>query len=185
MRKIVMVALALTLVLTGCTPREDKDDKGPNAAGWDGTDYTKCQVPPAPPPGKVFGPRRGYIHILIVITADTIDGKKCRPNLEVPFNIRLYGTLDKLPAIKLDRGHTLPWVADLHTPHFEHIYVPLSSKVRIWEVIVHATITIPNQAEVIRCAIFVEETRVAQSSAHLSRNRHTATASCSVSGVTS
>lgn len=156
---------------------------------------TTCDVPGQPPPGKVFGPKPGFVHILVVITADVwrrpADGGRdvCTPNISIPFTIRMTASLDKLPAIKLDRGRTMPWTERLITPHFEHLYVPLTGAGKIWEVTVFAVHeekgvfkdSIPRSY--IRCSIFVDGNRAARHSARIGLGL--STASCTASGPVS
>ena len=184
-----VVAAAAIVAMAGCEPRRGDP---PRSGEWDGTSFTQCDIPGGPPPGKVFGPRPGYIHILVVITADLYrrDPKGgrdiCDPNIDIPFTIRLNGSLDGIAAIKLDRGRPTPWTERLVTPHFEHIYVPMTASGKIWEVTVHAVheeigvidASIPRSY--IRCAIFVDGNRAARHSARI--RVALATASCQASG---
>lgn len=181
---VVLTVLFGLFIPTACPSgggAGSSDNDQPPPVGWDGTEYTKCQVPPAPPPGRVFGPKAGYAHILVVITADSISDGKCFPNLEIPFQIHLSGKLDRKPGLKLDQGRTMPWTAALVTPHFEHILIgPSDGKQHVWEVIVHAVTEVPNVA--IRCAIFVDNNRASQNTARRTGRDITATASCAASG---
>ena len=188
MRKVV-AALLMVFVLAGCGPVDDRGGSNTNGE-WDKTDLTQCDVPDQPPPGRVFGPRPGYVHILVVVTADRyrIENNKqvCVPNITLPFTIRLDAKLDGIRAVKLDRGRTMPWTERISTPHFEHLYAPLTGKARIWEVDVHAvvqTLGAHPPLSYIRCAIFVDGNRAARHSAKIKQGL--STASCAASGPTS
>ena len=193
MRRTFLGVVAIVLAtLGGCGPIDDRG-KAPKSGEWDGTKLMLCNVPPGVPPGKVFGPKPGFVHILVVITADIWrikDNREvCVPNAEIPFTIWLDARLDGQPAFKLDRARPLPWSAELATPHFEHLYVPLTAKGRIWSVVMHATHTERNVSRdsiprsYIRCAIFVDGKQVARSSSRISLGG--STASCKATGSTS
>ncbi len=184
MRRVVIAAVVLSL-LAGCDPTRPPPESA-SGGGWDGTKYTRCDVPNKPPPGKVFGPRPGFLHILLVITADRFEmdsdnpQRICKPNVEIPFTLRLNATLDRKPAIKPDAGQSLPWTANLLTPHFEHFYIPLTAVGQTWEVIAHAVSIVPHHW--IRCSIFVDGTRAHRHSARLQPGGTITTASCHASG---
>lgn len=191
MKKLLALALVLTMGLTACGPL---NGEGTSNGDWDGTTAKNCADPNLPPPAKVYGPKKGFVHILVIITADKYQPNPqggrdiCTPNLSLPFKIRLSGSLDRNPAFKLETGHPLPWTADLITPHFEHLYIPLTAKGRIWEVAVHAVFRQAEDASLlhrsyVRCAIFVDGVRASRGSARINIGLNTA--SCIASGPVS
>lgn len=197
--RATLVGLTMLLIPAAC-PTGGGGGQGPSAppppVGWDGTNYQLCDVPGAPPPGRVFGPRKGFVHILVVITADRYrrhpEGGRdiCESNITLPFRIRLDASLDGIRAVKLDRGRTLPWSENLQTPHFEHLYVPLTGKLRFWQVTMHATHQSPVDPDsrefprsYIRCAIFVDGNQATRQTARLAQGL--AIASCAASGPAS
>mgnify|MGYP001571216191 CR=1 FL=1 len=182
--RLLAVLLAALLIPVACPAggSAGRDKPEPTAApGWDGTKPTICDIPGVPPPGKVFGPKPGFVHVLVIVVSDTYSRNPtggrdiCTPNVALPFRIDLRGDVDGQPGMKGESGIPLPWKAKLITPHFEHLYIALSSKARRWNVTVSAATT-PGQVRFeggtriyIRCTIFVDGARASHHTAKLSR----------------
>lgn len=195
--KAAIVALLTLWIPVACpTGGGQSGATNPPPVGWDGTKYQLCDVPGVPPPGRVFGPRKGFVHILVVITADRYrrnpDGGRdiCESNISLPFRIDLDAQLDGVRAVKLDQGRTMPWRAQIIAPHFEHLFVPLTGRARFWQVTVHATHESPVDPDdrnfprsYIRCAIFVDGNQATRQTARLAKGL--AIASCAATGTTS
>jgi hypothetical protein len=191
----LLAAAALVLAVPQACPssaeRGTSDGVGVvDPTAWDGTDLKICGVPPTPPPGRTFATRKGYLHILAIVTADTVTviggREKCIPNISISFTMRLDGSLNGRPALKPDRGQPLPWTGRLVTPHFEHLFVPLAAGGQGWEVAVRAareSLNQPPRGSIsrIRCAIFVDNRRVRDDSVVLAQGA--ATASCFAGGT--
>lgn len=174
---LIAVTTTLASIATACgfTPPTSTTSPSPPVAGvpprggppamgdWDGTNLTRCDNPTVPPPSMARAPA-GFVHVLVVITADTLDDNGCRANIFLPFQFLLEGSVNGIPGVKLERGgEPLPWRAQLITPHFEHLFVRLAThgSFRVSATASHIADARPGYPVLFRCTIFVENRRVA------------------------